>query len=153
MNPADIPFMQQALKQAVKAFENDEVPVGAVIVHDNKVIARACNQVEMLKDPTAHAEMLAITMACEALQSKWLKDCTIYVTIEPCAMCAGALILARLKKVVFGASDPKTGAFGSRVDINTLKLNHTLEVEGGVLKEECAAVISEFFEQKRAGNN
>jgi tRNA(adenine34) deaminase len=106
-------MMHEALKEARKAFARDEVPVGAVIVHGRDIIARAHNQVELLKDPTAHAEMIAITQATNFLGSKWLQDCTLYVTIEPCSMCAGALVLARLKKVFFGAKDPKTGACGS----------------------------------------
>ena len=146
-------FMEEALKQARIAFQKDEVPVGAVITYQNRIIARSYNQVELLKDPTAHAEMLVITMACEALQSKWLEAGTLYVTIEPCAMCAGALILSRIKRVVFGAVDPKTGAFGSKVDINSLKLNHKIEVEKGMMEEECSSLIHEFFEKKRLQDN
>lgn len=141
-------FMKEALKQARLAFEKDEVPIGAVITRQNKIIARSYNQVELLKDPTAHAEMLVITMACEALQSKWLEECALYVTIEPCTMCAGALVLARIKQVVFGASDPKTGAFGSRANINSLKLNHKIEVKKGVMEEECSSIIHEFFRHR-----
>ena len=92
-------------------------------------------------------------MACEALQSKWLQECTLYVTIEPCVMCAGALILSRIKRVVFGSADPKTGAFGSKVDVNSLKLNHTIEVEKGVMEEECTTIIQEFFQKKRMQDN
>ena len=103
-------FMKEALKQAKMAFNLDEVPIGAVIVHQNKIIARAHNQVEMLKDPTAHAEMLVLTEACNFLQNKWLLDCDIYVTIEPCSMCAGALVLSRIKRIIYGADDPKAGA-------------------------------------------
>src|SRR5712691_5349530 len=106
-------FMREALRQAKKAFEADEVPIGAVIVHENRIIAKAHNQVETLKDPTAHAEMIALTQATSYLSSKWLQDCTMYVTIEPCSMCAGALVLARMKRLCFGASDEKTGACGS----------------------------------------
>ena len=142
--------MQEALKLAKTAAEKDEVPIGAVITHKNKIIARAHNQVEMLKDPTAHAEMLAITQATNYLSVKWLQDCTLYVTIEPCSMCAGALVLARIKRVCFGASDPKTGACGSIVNIaHHKKLNHRIEVKRGILKEECAALLGRFFKSKR----
>jgi len=153
MTEYDPVFMSEALKQAAFAFEKDEVPVGAVIVCKNKILARAYNQVETLNDPTAHAEMIAVTMACEAVKSKWLYDCSLYVNIEPCSMCAGALVLARIKRVVFGAPDPKTGAFGSKLDINTLGLNHKIQVERGVLAEECSEIISEFFRRKRINNN
>jgi len=142
-------YMRQALKQARYALDEDEVPVGAVIVCDNRIIARSYNQVEKLKDPTAHAEMIAITQAASFLQSKWLKKCSLYVTIEPCSMCAGALILSRLERVMFGASDPKTGAFGSKLDINALKLNHKLKIKKGVLQKECAEILKEFFKNKR----
>jgi len=138
---------------AKRAAAQDEVPIGTVIVHQNKIIARAYNQVEMLKDPTAHAEMIAVTQAANALSSKWLQDCTMYVTIEPCSMCAGALVLARIKKLYFGAEDPKTGACGSIFNIvREKKLNHRIEVKGGLLKEECGFLISEFFRKKRREN-
>jgi len=142
-------FMKQALREAQKAYEEDEVPVGAIIVHNQRIIARAHNQVERLGDPTAHAEILAITQAANFLDSKFLDNCTIYVTIEPCCMCAGALVLARIGKIVFGASDPKTGAFGSKVDINALGLNHRIEVVRGVLEKACSQIISQFFKNKR----
>jgi tRNA(adenine34) deaminase len=143
-------MMQEALKEARKAFLRDEVPVGAVIVQGRDIIARAHNQVELLKDPTAHAEMIALTQATNFLGGKWLQDCTLYVTIEPCSMCAGALVLARLKKVFFGAKDPKTGACGSVINVvQNKKLNHQLDVEGGVLAGECGALLSEFFRKKR----
>jgi tRNA(adenine34) deaminase len=141
--------MSEALKEARKAFERDEVPVGAVIVYDGKIIARAHNQIKMLKDPTAHAEMIAITEAASYLSSERLLKTTMYATIEPCAMCAGAMVLARIKRLVFGASDPKTGAFGSILDLNKKNLNHRILVTKGVLEEECAAVLREFFRQKR----
>lgn len=150
MTKLDELFMQEALRQARKAFEADEVPVGAVIVHDTKVIARAHNQVETLKDPTAHAEMIAITQATNHLGSKWLQDCTLYVTIEPCSMCSGALVLARMKRLCFGAEEPKTGACGSVINIvQHEKLNHYLEVQGGILAAECGGLVSEFFQKKR----
>jgi len=143
-------YMREALREAEKAFEKDEVPVGCVIVHQGKIIARGHNQVELLKDPTAHAEMIALTSAAEHLQSKWLNDAALYVTIEPCSMCAGALVLARVKRVVFGACDPKTGACGSVANIaDNKKLNHRIKITKGVLEEECAGLLKEFFRQKR----
>jgi tRNA(adenine34) deaminase len=147
-------FMQRALLEARKALASDDVPVGAVIVKDQKVIARACNQVELLKDPTAHAEMLAVTQAVSFLGSKWLNDCTLYVTIEPCSMCAGALVLSRISRVVYGAADPKTGAGGSVLNIlHHAKLNHRVKVTGGILEQECASPVREFFKKKRAARN
>jgi tRNA(adenine34) deaminase len=143
-------YMREALRQAAKAGEADEVPIGAVIVHQNKIIAKAHNQVELLKDPTAHAEMIAITQATNYLQSKWLQDCTLYVTIEPCSMCTGALVLARITRLVFGASDEKTGACGSVANIaQHAKLNHRIDVAGSVLQAECGGIVSEFFRKKR----
>ncbi|HOW42390.1 MAG TPA: tRNA adenosine(34) deaminase TadA [Candidatus Omnitrophota bacterium] len=154
MKKLDELFMAQAIKEAAKAFEKDEVPVGCVIVHKGKVIAKGHNQVEMLKDPTAHAEMLALTSAANALGSKWLNGASIYVTIEPCSMCAGALVLARIKEIVFGAPDPKTGACGSVFDIaNCKKLNHRIQVRSGVLEADCALLLKEFFRKKRAKEN
>lgn len=147
-------FMKKALETARGASDSEDVPVGAVVVCKNRVIARSCNQVELLGDPTAHAEMLAITEAANFLKSKWLKDCTLYVTIEPCSMCAGALVLARISKVVFGACDPKTGAGGSVFDIlHNKKLNHRIKVIPGVLENECAALLKEFFKKKRVKEN
>lgn len=142
-------YMEQALSQAQRALTEDEVPVGAVIVYNDQIIAKAYNQVERLKDPTAHAEMIAITQAANFLGSKWLSGATLYVTVEPCSMCAGALILSRIKNVVFGAEDPKTGAFGSKVDVNSLGLNHKIKVKKGLLEGECAAILKEFFKNKR----
>jgi len=143
-------FMQEAIRQAKKAFELDEVPIGAVVVHNKKIIARGYNQVEMLKDPTAHAEMIALTAATSYLSSKWLHECTLYVTIEPCSMCAGALVLARLDQVCFGAQDIKAGACGSVLNIvNHKGLNHRLRVQGGMMAESCAGLVSEFFKNKR----
>ena len=143
-------FMKEAIRQAKIAAEADEVPVGAVIVHERKIIAKAHNQIETLKDPTAHAEMIAITQAANSLSSKWLRECTLYVTIEPCSMCAGALVLARIARVCFGARDPKTGACGSVINIaDHPLLNHHIEVNGGVLAEECSILVSEFFQKKR----
>jgi tRNA(adenine34) deaminase len=149
MQDIDKHYMVEALKEAGEAFDANEVPVGAVIVHNNRLIAKAHNQIKMLKDPTAHAEMIAITQAAASLGNERLIDTTVYVTTEPCAMCAGALILARVKRVVFGASDPKTGAFGSVMDLNKKNLNHKIAITKGVLKDECATVLKEFFKSKR----
>ncbi len=143
-------FMREAVKQAKIAAQKDEVPVGAVIVHENRIIAKAHNQVEMLKDPTAHAEIIAITQAANALSCKWLYDCVIYVTIEPCSMCAGALVLARIKRIYYGAADPKTGACGSVVNtVQNSQLNHQIEVSSGLMEDECSGLISKFFKEKR----
>ena len=143
-------YMQEALKQAQQAFGEEEVPVGAVIVHQGKIIARGYNQVERLKDPTAHAEMIAITSAANYLGTKWLNEASLYVTIEPCSMCAGALVLARIGNLYFGASDPKTGACGSVINIvNHKKLNHQIKVASGILQEECSSILSDFFKKKR----
>jgi tRNA(adenine34) deaminase len=151
---SDAFFMKKALEEAGKASTSEDVPVGAVIVHKNKIIARSCNQVELLGDPTAHAEILAITQAANFLKSKWLTDCVLYVTIEPCSMCAGALVLSRLSRVVYGASDPKTGAGGSVLNIlHNKKLNHRIKVNGGVLEEDCSAIIKDFFRKQRAKDN
>jgi tRNA(adenine34) deaminase len=143
-------YMQEALKEARKAFEADEVPVGAVIVYENKIIARGHNQVERLRDPTAHAEIITITSAANYLGTKWLNQASLYVTIEPCSMCAGALVLARIKNLYFGASDPKTGACGSVVNIvNNKKLNHRIKITKGILKTECSFLLKDFFSRKR----
>jgi len=141
--------MKEALKEAQKAYKDDEVPVGTVIVHKNMIIARAHNQIRRLKDPTAHAEMIAITQAADYVRNERLIDAVVYSTIEPCAMCAGALMLARVRRLVIGADDPKTGAFGSVLDINKFRLNHIIEVKRGVLEEECSVLIKEFFKKKR----
>ena len=144
--------MLRALVQAEDARSDDEVPIGAVITYKKKIIAQAHNQVERLNDPTAHAEIIAITQAASFLGSKWLKGCSLYVTIEPCTMCAGALVLSRIDKVIFGAEDPKTGAFGSKIDINSLKLNHKIKIKKGVLAKECVKILQEFFKTKRKKN-
>ncbi len=142
--------MKEALKEAFKAFECDEVPIGAVIVHKNKIIARAHNQIVILKDPTAHAEMIAITQAADYLKSERLINCSLYVTIEPCAMCAGACVLGRIKNIVYGADDPKSGACGSVLNItDNTKLNHRIEVISGILREDCASILQDFFKKKR----
>lgn len=153
MRPDEL-YMAEALKEARKAAENGDVPVGCVVVVGGDVIARGHNQVELLRDPTAHAEMIAITSACERMGSKWLIDASVYVTIEPCSMCSGALVLARVKELVYGADDPKTGACGSVFNIIDNKcLNHRVHVRKGVLQEQCAFVVSEFFKKKRAAGN
>jgi len=150
MSTIDNVLMQEALKLAHEAAKKDEVPIGAVITHNNKIIARAHNQVEMLKDPTAHAEMIAITQAASYLSSKWLRECTLYVTIEPCSMCTGALILARIKRLCFGARDPKTGACGSVMNLAEYReLNHKIEISGDILSNECGHLLSQFFQKKR----
>lgn len=143
-------YMSEALKEARKAFEKDEVPVGAVIVYKAKIIARAHNQIKLLKDPTAHAEMIAITQAASYLGNERLLNTAVYVTIEPCAMCSGALVLGRVKKLVYGADDQKTGGSGSVFNIvNNKKLNHRMEVKKGVLEKDCAGLLKEFFKKKR----
>ena len=143
-------YMQHALTEARKAFDEEEVPVGAVIVHNGEIIGRAHNQIKTLKDPTAHAEMIAITQAASYLANERLNDCAIYVTIEPCAMCAGACILARIKSIFSGTPDPKTGACGSAINlVEQGRFNHTVEVTGGILGAECRTIIQEFFLAKR----
>ena len=143
-------YMQEALKQAQIAFEKDEVPVGVVIVHQNQIIARAHNQIKTLKDPTAHAEMIAITQAAAYFKNERLNTCDVYVTIEPCSMCAGAMILARIKNLFYAAKDPKSGAAGSVVNIlQNNNLNHRVKVTHGVLKDESRFLIQEFFKKKR----
>ena len=145
--------MSEALKEAKRALQSDEVPVGAVVVYREKIISRAHNQVEMLKDSTAHAEMIALTSAAGHLGSKWLLGASLYVTIEPCSMCAGALVLSRVKNIYFGAADIKTGACGSVMNIaNNKKLNHRVKVTGGILEEECGSLLKEFFKNKRRGS-
>lgn len=150
MNNNDIFFMKQALKCAKKALLLDEVPIGALIVKDGKIIAKGYNKSIKSTDTTAHAEIVAIRKACKKLDNYRLNDCTVYITIEPCAMCTGALIWARVKRIVFGAYDIKAGACGSIFDIpSEKKLNHKIEVSGGLLQEECATIIREFFKNKR----
>ena len=144
-------YMQKALKEAEAAFERDEVPVGCVIVHKGEVIARAHNQIKMLKDPTAHAEMIAITQAAAYLKNERLNGCDIYATIEPCPMRAGAMVLARVKNLFYAAKDPKSGAASSVVDIlQNNNLNHRVKVTPGILKDESRSLIQEFFKKKRS---
>lgn len=143
-------FMGEALRQARRAFAAEEVPVGTVIVREGLIIARAFNQVELLKDATAHAEMLAITQAEEALGDWRLNDCTLYVTKEPCPMCAGAIVHARLARVVFGASDAKAGAAGSALNLLQFPtLNHRCEITPGVREQECRELLRAFFAAQR----
>ncbi len=144
-------FMRQAIKEAEKAFASDEVPVGAVVMHRNKIIGRASNQTRLLKDATAHAEMLAITQGCEALGTEHLPETTVYVTLEPCPMCVGAMILARIGRLVFGAREKKTGACGSVMHLLAdAKWNHRFKIEEGLLEFESAALLQEFFKRKRS---
>jgi len=143
-------FMREALRQAQKAYAADEVPVGAVVVRENKIIARAHNQVELLKDATAHAEMLVLTEA-EAAVGDWrLMDCDLYVTKEPCAMCAGAIVHTRIRRVIFGCADPSAGAAGSMMNLLQMPtFNHRCEITSGVLQKECAAILQDFFRKRR----
>src|SRR5215467_8289577 len=143
-------FMREALRQAQKAYAADEVPIGAVVMREGKVIARAFNQVELLKDATAHAEMLAVTAAEEAVGDWRLTDCTLYVTKEPCPMCAGAIVHVRLARVVFGANDPKAGAAGSALNLLQFPtLNHRCDITAGVREPECRALLQTFFAEQR----
>jgi tRNA(adenine34) deaminase len=143
-------FMGEALRQAAKAYAAEEVPVGAVVVREGHIIARAFNQVELLRDATAHAEMLALTQAEEAMGDWRLTDCTLYVSKEPCPMCAGAIVHVRLARVVFGVSDPKAGAAGSALNLLQFPtLNHQCAVTGGVREPECRAMLQRFFAVQR----
>ncbi len=144
-------FMQQALELARRSLDSEDVPVGSLVVHEGHVIGRGHNQREKLRDPTAHAEMIALTAAAEYLGQWRLDNCTLYVTLEPCAMCAGALVLARVQRLVYGATDPKAGACGSLYEITQdARLNHRLETVGGVLAEPAAELLREFFRHRRA---
>lgn len=147
---SDAHFMGEALRQAARAYEAEEVPVGAVIVREGRIIARAWNQVELLKDATAHAEMLALTQAQEAVGDWRLTDCTLYVTKEPCPMCAGAIVHTRLARVVFGAGDPKGGAAGGALNLLQFPtLNHRCDITAGVRLDECRALLQSFFAEQR----
>ena len=144
-------FMQEAIELARKALESEDVPVGALVVHGGRVIGRGYNQREKLQDPTAHAEMLALTAAAEHIGHWRLEDCTLYVTLEPCPMCAGALVQARVSRLVYGASDAKAGACGSLFTITEdPRLNHRVETIGGVLAEPCTELLRAFFQRRRA---
>lgn len=145
----DIKYMNMALELAAEAKKHAEVPVGAVIVHKDKVIATGRNRRESNKDALAHAEIEAIAKACKVLDRWRLSDCTLYVTLEPCPMCMGAVINARIDRVVFGAYDYKAGACGSVMDLTKFGLNHKVDVEGGILKEECVCILKSFFQNLR----
>ena len=146
--------MKEALREAASAADEDEVPVGCVIVHEGRIIGRGHNQRERLSDPTAHAEMIAITAAAEGLGSWRLVGCTVYVTLEPCAMCAGAMVLARVDRLVFGARDEKAGACGTLYNIvKDARLNHRLDITEGVLAEASTALLQDFFRKKRIQSN
>ena len=138
-------FMREALREAQAAAAEDEVPIGAVVVCRGRVIAKGHNMVEALSDPTAHAEMIAITAACEAVGGKYLTDCTLYVTVEPCPMCAAALGWSQISRVVYGAPDPKRGYSGFSPNL----LHPKTEVQSGVLEEECSSIVSDYFKNKR----
>src|SRR5512136_948407 len=143
-------FMGEALRQAARAYNAEEVPVGAVVARAGRIVGRAFNQVELLRDATAHAEMLAITQAEEAVGDWRLTDCTLYVTKEPCPMCAGAIVHVRLARVVFGASDPKAGAAGSVMNLlQSPSLNHRCDITAGVREPECRALLQSFFAEQR----
>ncbi len=146
----DIDLMQEAMKEAEIAYSHQEVPVGAVIEYQNKIIARAHNQKEELQDPTAHAEILAIHQAVKYLGSWHLENATIYVTLEPCPMCAYAMLQARIKRLVFGINDPKAGAAGSIINIvQDKRFNHQLEIKRGILEEGCRLILQKFFQERR----
>lgn len=143
-------FMYAALEEAEKALDKNEVPIGAVVVYNNRIIGRGFNQVELLKDTTAHAEMLAITAASNHLQTKYLTECDLYVTVEPCIMCSGAIMLSRLRSVYFGAFEPKFGAVGSLFNlIEQNKYNHNVKVFSGVYSQESQSLLKSFFDNKR----
>jgi tRNA(adenine34) deaminase len=149
---SDLYFMGEALRQAARAYEVGEVPVGAVVVRDGRIVARAFNQVELLKDATAHAEMLALTQAEQAVGDWRLTDCSLYVTKEPCPMCAGAIVHVRVARVIYGVSDPKGGAAGSALNLLDFPgLNHRCQITRGVLEPECRALLQNFFAEQRAG--
>jgi tRNA(adenine34) deaminase len=148
---SDAYFMGEALRMAVRAYEAEEVPIGAVVVREGKIIARACNQVELLKDATAHAEMLALTQAQAAVGDWRLTDCDLFVTKEPCPMCAGALVHVRMRRVIFGCPDPRGGAGGGLLNLlQNPALNHQCDVIAGVLRDNCAALLQSFFRSRRA---
>lgn len=157
MNTIDLPLMQQhqrfmarAFMLAEQALEEGEVPVGAIVVHKGRIVGKGYNQVERMNDPTAHAEMIAISAACETLSGKYLSECILYVTLEPCPMCAGAAVWSKLKTVVFGAVDAKSGGCGSVFNISSnKKLNHSVEIIQGVMEAESEFLLKEFFRNKR----
>lgn len=153
LNKDDKYFMELAYNQAIEAWKQNEVPIGAVVEFQGEIVGAAHNQVESNNDPTAHAEMLAITQASSAIKNWRLNEATLYVTKEPCPMCSGATMMSRLKRVVYAIPDPKMGGLGGLYDVNSYpSINHSLEVEIGVLKEECLQLIQAFFQLKRARN-
>jgi len=143
-------WMEHALREAELAYKRKEVPIGAIIVHKDRIIGKGYNQVETLRDPTAHAEMIAITAAATHLGNHRFEKCSLYVTVEPCAMCAGAIVLARVSQVIFGASDEKAGACGTLFNIvQDKRLNHRVELVGGILETKCSGIMKEFFKKVR----
>jgi len=152
MDNRDALFMEAALQEAEYAFALGEVPVGAVAVLGDKILARAHNRIESLSDPLRHAEIILLENVRLLLGQKWLNHVEVYVTIEPCIFCAGAMVLTRVKRIIFGAHEPRTGAFGSKADINTVGLNHTIEVTAGINRQRCAALMQEFFKKVRREN-
>lgn len=147
-------FMRYAFALAEEAKEADEIPIGAVVVHKNRIIGRGYNQTEMLNDATAHAEMIAVSAASSTLQNKYLEGCTLYVTLEPCPMCAGALVWTKIDRIVFGTPDPRAGACGSIFNLaENNKLNHQIEIIQGVLEQDCAWILKQFFADKRSSSN
>lgn len=143
-------WMESALREAELAYKRKEVPIGAVVVHKGRIIGKGYNQIETLQDPTAHAEMVAITAAANQLNSRRLEDCTLYVTLEPCGMCAGAIVLARIPRLVYGTEDPKAGACGTLFNlVQDERLNHRVELVNGILREKCAAILKDFFSKVR----
>ena len=142
--------MLQAFRLAEIAYDQGEVPIGAVVVHQNRIIGKGYNQVEMLQDPTAHAEMIAISSACSTIQNKYLKECTLYVTLEPCPMCTGAAVWSKMERIVFGAIDEKAGSCGSVFNLSSnKKLNHQIEIIQGVMEADARYLLQQFFSEKR----
>lgn len=143
-------YMREALKLAETAFINDEVPVGAIVVHNQRIVGKGYNQVERLRDPTAHAEMLAISAACSTLDEKYLHECTLYITLEPCMMCSGAAVWSKMKRIVFGAMDENAGSCGTVFNLaSNRKLNHQVEIIQGILESDCSDILKRFFKSKR----
>lgn len=143
-------YMRYALNLAKTAYHENEIPVGALVVRENQIVGKGYNQTEMLNDPTAHAEMIAISSACSTLDSKYLVDCTLYVTLEPCPMCAGALVWSKIDRIVFGAMDPKSGACGTLFNIaSSKKLNSSAEIIQGIMESECSELLKKFFKERR----
>ena len=146
--------MRKAFALAEQAADADEIPIGAVVVQNDQVIGRGYNQTEMLNDATAHAEMIALSAASATLENKYLQDCTLYVTLEPCPMCTGALVWTKIKRIVFGAADPKSGGCGSVFNLSSNnKLNHKIEVIQGVMEQDCEWLLKQFFARKRSSSN